>query len=145
MSEIKNGGPENKAALLCAEYAKCSRAVKQYGKDIGEALSKCPGVNGDLLWPEGDNSLSDFAFSELLGRKNKDQTHLKAALTPDTDYDGSGIWLTDQEITEVVSECPHCSAAWEAVQKRKAARKSFGIVKRQISAVGRSVAAREQS
>lgn len=127
-----------KATQLCAEYVKCSRAITQLGKEIGEALNKCPGVNGDLLWPTDDNNLSGFAIMQLHDRQRKDQTHLKAALTPEQGDNGHWTWLAGQEITEFVSECPHCTAAWKAVQQRKAARKAFGIVKRQLSAVGRA-------
>jgi hypothetical protein len=121
----------DKALKACADYARLSVEIKRLTKSLGDSLSACPGVNGHLQFPS-------IGFSqEEVDRYNADETHLKRAYASDTDEDGTS-WLSHSEKMEVLSACPHCMAAHEAIQARKAARKSLGAVKRAISLIGRA-------
>lgn len=139
---MKTNDDGAKAIALCAEYARLNSAIKALGMDIGFALGSCPGVNGDLIEPEGP--LDWHELNAFLDRQRKDQTHLKEALTPDVDHDGSGIWMEEADITEHVACCPMCSSAWKAIKQRKADRKALGIVKRRITMMGRATAVHDE-
>jgi hypothetical protein len=124
-----------KALRACAEYARLSTENKRLTKAIGDALDGCPGVNG-----KRDSSVLEDGRTVYGG--DHDDMHLKSAYTPDTMDDGFGgaevSWLSDKEIREEIACCPACLAAHEAIQARKAARKSLGAVKRHITMLGRA-------
>lgn len=115
--------PEQKALKACADYARLTREIASLKTALGDYLGKCPGVRT----PE-------------LG----DSTHLSVAYTPevvesDCDYEYSphNVFRTDAEVRAYLSICPHCLAAHESIQARKAARRSLAAVKRQIGLIGR--------
>jgi hypothetical protein len=122
---------EQKALKACANYSRLTAEVKRLTRLLSDSLSGCPGVNGHLQLPV--DRLFDQAAHES---HNADETHLKRAYAAETDDDGQ-YFLTHGEQMEVLSACPHCLAAHEAIQARKAARKSLGAAKRQIGLIGR--------
>jgi hypothetical protein len=67
-----------------------------------------------------------------------DRTHIHEAYTPDMQgYPPENVYMEPDDIREYVAVCPHCLAAHEAIQDRKAARKSLGAAKRAITMIGR--------
>lgn len=128
---------EQKALKACVDYALFTREIASLKKVIGNALSKCPGVRGEL-------QLEPFIDRPFDMPGHDDTTHLKDAYTPEQgegDYDRWGSYLTDAQVRKVLAICPHCVAAHEAIQARKAARRSLGAAKRQIGLIGRKAAA----
>lgn len=126
---------DQKALLACANYARLSAEIKRLTRVLSDALSACPGINGDL-------QLRGFGFSQDdVDRYNADQTHLKSAYESDTDESGR-YFLSHSERAAILSECVHCQTAHNAIQQRKAARKSLGAAKRQITLIGRAENAR---
>jgi hypothetical protein len=122
---------EQKALKACAEYARLSAEIKRMTRVLSDSLSACPGVNGNLQLPA-------FGFSQdAVDRCNADQTHLKSAYESDCD-DSGRYFLTRTEQLEILAACAHCQAADQAIQARKAARKSLGAAKRQITLIGRA-------
>jgi hypothetical protein len=114
-----------KALKACADYARLNVEIRQLTQFIAETLFECPGVNG--------------AMNELGGT---DVTHLKDAYTPDVENDPVDHWnvyMSDIEIREFLTVCPHCLAAHQAIQDRKAARRSLGATKRVFTMLGKKV------
>lgn len=125
----------SKALKACADYARLNAEIKRLTTVIGEHIGKCPGVNGDLQPADDDG---------WYARANKDRTHLKEAYTPDVQgFPPERVFMEDADVLEYLADCPHCLAAHEAIQARKAARKQFAAVKRSIGAIGRAELARE--
>jgi hypothetical protein len=130
--------PEQRALHACTDYARLSAEIKRLTRAIGEALDHCPGIEGKRL-PAGWT----IATPEQSRAHDDDLTHLKEAYTPDCDdsdhgyYEPVARFMTDPEVREYLSVCPHCLAAHEAIQARKAARKSLGAAKRAITMIGR--------
>ena len=120
---------EQKALRACANYARLSAEVKRLTKEIALTLRHCRGIRGTCgIGADG------FQYGE-----HDDESHLKHVFTPDIDDDGHAVFMTDLEIREYLSEhCEHCLAAYNLVLARKATKKSFGITKRAISAIGRA-------
>jgi len=109
-----------KALKACAEHARLSAEIKALTKAIGESIGKCQGVDGDL-----------------------NHTHLKEAYEPYIQgFPLEAAYMEPEDVSEYLAVCPHCLAAHEAVQARKAARKSLGAVKRHITMLGRAENAR---
>ncbi|CAG4887764.1 hypothetical protein [Paraburkholderia saeva] len=132
----------DKSLRYCVEYARLSAEIKRLTRDIGEALDGCPGEHGKRQSSQTEDGRTIFGGDD-------DETHLKAAYKPEeveSDYSGVDLeYLSDAAIREHLSGvCPACLAAHEAIQQRKAARKSFGAVKRSIMATGRSAMKREE-
>ncbi len=122
--------PEQKALKACVDYAHWSAEIKRLTTVIGDSLAACPGVNDHLQF-------TGIGFSPAeVDRFHADETHLRRAYASDMDDDGTS-WLSRSEQMEILSACPHCLSAHEAIQARKAARKSLGAVKRQIGKLGR--------
>jgi hypothetical protein len=113
----------------------CRGEIADLKRQVGNHLSKCPGMHGYLLV---DSATAD---NQTLAKMIADCTHLKAAYTPDVEDDGAysqwTVYMTDAEIREYLAACPYCLAAHEAVQARKAARRSLGATKRFIGMLGR--------
>lgn len=111
---------EQKALKACADYARLTREIASLKTALGDHLGKCPGVRT----PE-------------IG----DSTHLSVAYAPElseSDYfEPYRVWKGDKQIRAYLAICPHCLAAHEAIQQRKAARRSLGAAKRQIGLIGR--------
>lgn len=125
--------PEQKALKACTDYSRLSGEIKRLSASLGQSLRQCPGVRGELLTPAFiDRPFDSVGFDDV--------THLKEAYTPepnDGDYDRWGSYLTNDQVRHALSVCQHCLDAHEAIQARKAARRSLGAAKRQISLIGR--------
>jgi len=118
-----------KALKACADYARLNAEIKELTKLISGALRYCKGVRGTC----------GVAEDGMQYGEHDDVTHLKDAFTPDKNDEGYALFMTDSEIREYLSEnCACCLKAYEFVLERKAAKKSFGVVKRAISAIGRA-------
>lgn len=129
-----------KALKACSDYARLSAEIKDLTKAIGDAFDGCPGENGKRQ----SITLED---GRVIYGGDDDVTHLKAAYTPETVgdyYSGPELkYMSEAAIREHLSGvCPACLAAHEAIQARKAARKSLGAVKRHITMLGRAENAR---
>ena len=125
---------EWKASKACADYARLSADIRRLTREIGDRLSGCLGVEGRLKLPDCASA------GEAMEYQKGDETHLARA------YRGEvvdGVWepylrhYSASELVEQLSVCPHCLAAHEAIQARKAARKSLGSAKRAITMIGR--------
>jgi hypothetical protein len=117
-----------KALLACVEYAKAKADVARLSKEIGEALEGC---------------YSAFAQGRTHWENlHKYESHLSRAFAYEVgerEYGEPGrIYLTAEEQAEVLAECPHCMAAYKAVQARKEAKKRLGIAKRRIGIIGKT-------
>lgn len=125
-----------KALKACADYARLSAEIKRLTKAIGDALDGCPGENGK-------RHATELEDGQIIFGGDNDETHLKAAYTPETVgdyYTGPELkYLSEQAVRgHLAGVCPACLAAHEAIQARKAARKSLGAVKRAITLIGRA-------
>lgn len=114
---------EKSAVKACADYARLMREIASLKTALGDHLGKCPGVRT----PE-----------------HGDSTHLGLAYIPELSggseyYEPTQVWKSESQIRDFLAICPHCLAAHEAIQARKAARRSLGAAKRQISLIGRKV------
>jgi hypothetical protein len=121
---------EQKAVQACANYVRLRTEIKRLSAAIGEAIEYCPGVTGKRRRADTHGGITFWTIDD------RDDTHLKTAYACDTDEDGR-YFLTKTEQQEILSACSHCLAAHNAIQARKAARKSLGAVKRQITMIGR--------
>lgn len=115
---------EQKALAACREYVRLNVMIRNLTRDIGEALSKCPGTV--------DAPPSDEAFQP---------THLrdwyqKGDLMNEWGFMGGGI----PDYKAAFEACPHCVEADKLIQQRKAARLSLGAAKRQITKLGKVAA-----
>jgi hypothetical protein len=127
---------EQKALKAVRDYARLTGEIRRLKNVIGESLSKCNGVNGYLQPPPFDAILDDATWR----KHNQDTTHLKAAYTPEPacdTYEQYLEYMAEEDLREFLSECPHCMAAHEAIQARKAARRSLAATKRFIGRLGR--------
>jgi hypothetical protein len=127
---------EQKALHACADYARLHVEIKRLTLALGDALDHCPGVAGKRLPADWVTCSGDDAQAH-----HDDITHLKEAYTPETvdgEYEPHLVWMNDFEIREYLAVCPHCLAAHEAIQARKAARKALGKAKRAITMIGRA-------
>lgn len=118
---------EQKALRACADYARLNAEIKRLKIEIGDCIAKCPGV----FYKEIHNSKGDLIAMNATG------THLTEAYACDTD-DSGRYFLEPVEQIKVLSACPPCLAAHEAIQARKAARRSLGAAKRAITMLGRA-------
>jgi hypothetical protein len=108
---------EQKALKACSDYARLSAEIKSLTFEIGAHLGAC------------------LDFKEAKG-VHPVETCLVEAYAHDED-DSGRYFLTAAEQDEILSKCVYCSAAHEAIQGRKAARKSLGAAKRVITMIGR--------
>jgi hypothetical protein len=108
---------EQKALKACSDYARLSAEIKSLTFEIGAHLGAC------------------LDFKEAKG-VHPVETCLVEAYAHDED-DSGRYFLTAAEQDEILSKCVYCSAAHEAIQGRKAARKSLGAAKRAITMIGR--------
>lgn len=129
---------EQRALAACVDHVRLNEEIKSLTATIHQALSACPGIDGNLRAPI--DFTSHAAMLEGAERAEADCTHLSAALEPEIGDHGFKVWPYADQVNELVSECEHCAAAFAAIQQRKAARKKFGIVRRQIAAIGKAAA-----
>jgi len=111
-------------------YYHAQQSIKRLTQEIGESLGFCL----DAQTPPG----SDCLFVD----------HLKNAyaMTRDESYDDEywtcpkAYYVTGMPPEDYLAEtCPYCLTTHKLIQERKEARKQFGIAKRRISALGRSL------
>lgn len=118
----------DKALELVLKYGRLTRLIKHLGTQIGEGIEACDGVKGgrqarineDVFLPSND----------WLDDKGRDKTtHLWRWLNEPVGYhsDGEPIYEGIDDAHKAI--CPHCHAAWHAVQERRQARKDLGYVK----------------
>jgi hypothetical protein len=106
----------DKAMQACVRYVAISDQIKQLGRDISNALCACPGV------------IDVTAFGDV----QRDRTHLSEWYSwRPHDFPE----LTDGPRPPL--ECEFCKQAHGLVEKRKAARRSLGRVKAEITKIGR--------
>lgn len=98
------------AIAACRNYVIAGSEVRRLSKSIVAAIDRC-----------GDNG-----------------SHLNEAYEFDTDDEGTRHYLSHEDQIEVLSACPHCLAAHNAIQERKLARKRLGIAKRAVSRAGKA-------
>jgi len=111
-------------------YYHAQQSIKRLTHGIGESLRVCL----DVQDPPG----SDVLIVD----------HLKNAYAMTRDESGDGqyggvseaYYVTGMPPEDYLAEtCPYCLTAHKLIQERKEARKQFGIAKRRISALGRSL------
>lgn len=106
----------DRAMQACVRYVAISDQIKQLGRDIGNALCACPGV------------IDATEFGEV----QRDRTHLQDWYAwPKYEYSD----FSDAKRPKL--ECEFCKEAHELVEKRKAARRSLGRAKAEITKIGR--------
>lgn len=125
---ITVSAPEQHAQAACRELVAANAEVKRLSKLIGESVGNCP-----LLLEPAEYGPKGPA------------THLsKAYAAEEVENDHySGIhkeWLALAEVLEILSECPHCLAAHEAIQLRKVARLRLGRARRAVTMIGKAAA-----
>lgn len=120
------------ALKLVGSYSRLTREIKALSQQIGEHLDRCPGLDGKRL--EMDE-WGTFANQRDTDSKNRDKsTHLWGWYQPETS-EGDGYNFEPHLVWEHVTaeihgaECPHCYAAHQAIQRRKAARRQLAAVK----------------
>ena len=114
-----------KALAVCIEYDRWMREIADLSAKIGTAPDTCTraahGEHG-LYFPDGGETHLDEVF------RGYDE---------DDNFEPVRRHWSPQEAVAMVSECPHCSTVYAAIQARKLARQELGIVKRKIRAIGR--------
>jgi hypothetical protein len=118
--------PEQRALVACRELVAATAEVKRLSRLIGEGLSTCPMAIAAVEYgPKGPAThLSNAYAAEEVENDNWGGTHKE--------------WASRAEVLEILSECPHCMAAHEAIQARKVARQRLGKARRAVSMIGRS-------
>ena len=115
-----------KALELVLRYGHNRRTIVALGRQIGEHLERCRGLDGKRLecdkpgLPLRDNKWRDTSI------------HLWHWYQPDVTADATmNPTLVWEQITanDHGAECPHCYAAHVAIQERKAARRALAAVK----------------
>ena len=110
----------DKAIQACVRYVAISEQIKQLGRAIGDALCACPGV---------------VDKTALFGDVRRERTHLQDWYTWQR-YEYSDF----SDLKRPTLECEFCKQAHELVEKRKAARRSLGRAKAEITKIGRKAA-----
>lgn len=129
----------DKYKAACREYAAAHAEIKHIAREIGQAFAECDHVQ-QLAWLKANPGKEIWAAPQF-------EHHLKAAYAMDRGPSDSGYGEDryyanhDDDVEGYLAEvCPHCLAAHLAIQKRKAARKRFGIAKRRITVLGKAAA-----
>jgi len=123
---------EEKAVKACANYVRLRMEIKRLTSAIGEAIEYCPGVTGKRRRAE------TYGGTTFWHVDDREPTHLKEAYSPDLQgFPPEAVYMEEADIREYLAVCPHCLAAHNAIQARKAARKSLGAAKRAITMIGR--------
>lgn len=120
--------PEARALAACRELAAAAGEVKRLKQVIGDGLQAC-----FAAWAEAHPG-------EITGRPH--ETHLATAyafeVEEETQYtSGRRVYLESVEQAELLAACPHCLAAHNAIQERKAARRRLGAARRAVTMIGR--------
>lgn len=126
---------EQRAVEAVKAVAVTRAEVEQLTKAIGEALAKCPGVKGGLVFVCEPGRMP-------LQKDPEDITHLKQVYTPevrDSEFGGYD-YMDDDEIHDYLGEeCPHCLQAHQLVKQRRMARQQHGRAKATVTRLGREL------
>jgi hypothetical protein len=110
---------ESRAVAACVEYLRAKQEVESLGRQIGEALSRCPNSRFDSPEP----------------------THLSAFYKAgDLAYEFGPYGYGGTDYRAEFEACDHCMKADELIQKRKSARQTLGAAKRQIARIAKEAA-----
>lgn len=118
------------AEAACVRYVEAQREVKRLTEEIGKRFEACTGAdkyNNDGTYPLDLVIKADPCLMSREAYKPVEE---------EGEYGMGRVFLSDSEIRKLLADCPHCLAAHDLIQKRKAARKAFGVAKRAISAAG---------
>lgn len=117
--------PESRALAACRELVAATAEVKRLSHLIGENLLACPlAIAATEYGPKGPAThLSKAYAAEIVENDHSWGTHKE--------------WASRAEVLEILSACPHCMAAHEAIQLRKAARQRLGRAKRAVTMIGK--------
>lgn len=111
--------------------------VKSLGRQIGEAVSKCPidrqAMSGDMpeherqkLWAQDQRHTKTHLWQAFQHKEPSScgwgEVHLR--------LDEVGDYIADEE-------CPHCYRAWELIRERRDAKQELGRARLSIRALGR--------
>lgn len=118
---------EQRALNACVEYAKQSALIKDCKREIFERTHACYEANGGYVTLDGGSHLSMAISHRVIDTYDSFD-----------DPDTFQKFLTDSERQAVLDQCQHCELAYEAIQIRKAARKSLGNAKRAITIFGKA-------
>lgn len=130
----------NKFIKALARHELALTRVKALGRQIGEAVGKCP-IDRQAMASDTPEHERQKLWTE--GMKNT-KTHLWMAFQhKEPSPCGWGeVYLRDDGIHDALSEgssyeCPHCLRAWELICERKEARAELGKARLSIRALGR--------
>ena len=122
---------EWKALDLVMRYSHHTRRIKELGKQIGDSLELCPGLDGKRLELDEHGC---HVHQRDTDNKNRDKsTHLWGWYQPEVA--DSGYYMDPDLVWQQIAaddhgaECPHCYAAHLSIQERKEHRKKLGAVK----------------
>lgn len=119
---------EQKALAACVEYARLNKEIKALGNKIGDALSACPGTFEH-----------NFERERIAGVEYATSTETHLTIYYGHANTARAVGYTGEVKGEKeMLECPHCFAAHNAIQARKALRVRLAAVKRQFTMLGRS-------
>lgn len=126
---------ERRALAAVIRYELAAQAVKAMSAEIAAELTQCPIYQLAMEHQNGPQAAG-------LWDGNKVKTHLYHAYH-ETESDGFGERSLDkggQEVylTEDDTGCTHCLAAWHLIERRRAARKEFGLAKLAIRNIGKA-------
>ena len=119
-----------KALELVLRYGHNRRTIEALGRQIGEHLERCRGLDGKRL--ECDKYGLPLRQRDTDNKGRDTSSHLWHWYQPDVTADATmNPTLVWEQITanDHGAECPHCYAAHVAIQERKAARKALAAVK----------------
>ena len=121
-----------RAVEVCADYERWAAEVARLTKTISETY--CPNEpqpDGEGVWHgSGGESCFTKAKTELCGA--------------DVGEDRPGMsnrGLTLDELEEEVADCESCTRLVRLIQERKEARKTYGVAKRRVRAIGKRIIA----
>lgn len=123
---------EMRALAACRDLVATRAEVERLGHVIGMALGDCLNV-----WIKAQ----PCEYPDI----SKHEHHLKAAYEPviiessSPYYEDYGVHYNDNAaIVAMLAVCPHCLAAHNAIQERKAARRKLGAARRAVTMIGRT-------
>jgi hypothetical protein len=119
---------EQKALAACVELVAAAKEVKRLKSLIGDSLSACHAAF-DALMLDGHPLVWESHLGSAYAFETFDPTQYT---------EGKRVYLDNAEQQAILSACPHCLAAHNAIQERKQARKRLGNARRQITLIGRS-------
>ena len=127
----------NKFIAALARHELALTRVKSLGRQIGEAVSKCP---IDIRAMSGEEPAGEYHELWVDGGKHT-KTHLWQAFQhKEPSSCGWGeVHLRLDEVGDYIAdeECPHCYRAWELIRERRDAKQELGRARLSIRALGR--------